>query len=161
MSIRWVAAAVTGMLMALSMPATAQRAAVQQDSAEAQLRAVLRAFYFNLAHHDWEAIAADVLSAKVTASRPAPASMQTATRDRARAERSSGSADEPVACSSSILAVVDETAIQLDGDWAGVSILRCGVASAGADEFRLIHFEKRWRFVYIDLFEEPMIVSSP
>ena len=57
-------------------------------------------------------------------------------------------------------AVVDEAAIQLDGDWAGVSIPRCGVASAGADEFRLIHFEKRWRFVYIDLFEEPMMVST-
>jgi len=160
MSIRWIAATVTGMLLALALPATAQRAAVQQDSAEAQLRAVLRAFYFNLAHHDWEAIAADVLSAKVVASRPAPARLQTATRDRARAERSSGSADEPVACSSSILAVVNEAAIQLDGDWAGVSIPRCGVASAGADEFRLIHFEKRWRFVYIDLFEQPMMVST-
>jgi hypothetical protein len=159
MSIRWIAAAVTGMLMALAMPATAQRAALQQDSAEAQLRGVLRAFYFNLAHHDWEAIAADVLSAKVTASRPAPASLQTATRDRARAERASGSAGEPVACSSST-SIVDEAAIQLDGDWAGVSIPRCGVASTGADEFRLIHYEKRWRFVYIDLFEEPMIVST-
>lgn len=159
MSIRWVTAAVTGMLMALAMPATAQRAAVQRDSAEAQLRGVLRAFYFNLVHHDWEAIAADVLSAKVTASRPAPASMQTATRDRARVARSSSSAGEPVACSSSTPAI-DEAAIQLDGDWAGVSIPRCGVASAGADEFRLIHFEKRWRFVYIDLFEEPMIVST-
>ena len=82
MSIRRIAAAVTGMLMALALPAAAQRAAVQQDSAEAQLRGVLRAFYFNLAHHDWEAIAADVLSAKVMASRPAPASIQTATRDR-------------------------------------------------------------------------------
>jgi hypothetical protein len=160
MSIRRIAAAVTGMLMALALPAASQRAAVQEESAEAQLRGVLRAFYFNLAHHDWEAIAADVLSAKVTASRPAPASIQTATRDRGRADRSSGSAGAPVASSSSTSAVVDEAAIQLDGDWAGVSIPRCGVASAGADEFRLIHFEKRWRFVYIDLFEEPMMVST-
>jgi hypothetical protein len=160
MSIRWIAATVTGMLLALALPAAAQRAAVQPDSAEAQLRGVLRAFYFNLAHHDWEAIAADVLSAKVMASRPAPVSIQAATGDRARAERSSGSTDEPVACSSSTSAVVDEAAIQLDRDWAGVSIPRCGVASAGADEFRLIHFEKRWRFVYIDLFEEPMMVST-
>ncbi len=28
------------------------------------------------------------------------------------------------------------------------------------DEFRLIHFEERWRFVYIDLFQQPVNVSS-
>jgi hypothetical protein len=161
MSIRRIAVAAAGMLAALALPASAQRATDQQASTEAQLRGVLRSFYFNLAHHDWEAIAADVLSAKVMASRPAPASIQTATGVRARTRRLRGPASEPVACSTSTSAVVDEAAIQLDGDWAGVSIPRCGVASDGADEFRLIHFEKRWRFVYIDLFEEPMIVSSP
>ncbi|HEV8454240.1 MAG TPA: hypothetical protein VGQ24_05090 [Gemmatimonadales bacterium] len=160
MSIRWIAVAAAGMLMAFAVPATAQRAVVQQDSAEAQLRGVLRAFYFNLAHHDWEAIAADVLSAKVVASRSAPSGIQTAPRDRARAPRSSGSANEPVACSSSTSAGVDEAAIHLDGEWAGVSIPRCGAAATGVDEFRLIHIEKRWRFVYIDLFEEPMIVPD-
>jgi hypothetical protein len=160
MSIRWIAVAAAGMLMAFAVPATAQRAVLQQDSPEAQLRGVLRAFYFNLAHHDWEAIAADVLSAKVMASRPAPASIQTAIRDRAPAKRSSGSADEPAACSSNTSALVGEAAIQLDGNWAGVSIPRCGVAATGADEFRLIHIERRWRFVYIDLFEERMIVPD-
>jgi hypothetical protein len=35
---------------------------------------------------------------------------------------------------------------------------RCTAALAGADEFRLIHFEERWRFVYIDLYEEPVSV---
>jgi len=144
-----------GLLAALARPAAAQ-----QDAADAQLRSVLRAFYFNLAHHDWEAIAADVLSAKVLASRPAPASLQMATRDRVRIRRSGSPAGEPVGCSSSSSAVVDGAAIHIDGDWAGVSIPRCGVASAGADEFRLIHFEKRWRFVYIDLFEEPRMVST-
>jgi hypothetical protein len=160
MSIRRIAVAAAVMLLTLALPATAQRTTDQQDSAEAQLRSVLRSFYFNLAHHDWEAIAADILSAKVMASRPAPASIQTVTRDRARPQRSAGSADGPVACSLSTSAVVDEATIQLDGDWAGVSIPRCGAGSAGADEFRLIQFEKRWRFVYIDLFEAPMIVST-
>jgi hypothetical protein len=160
MSIRRIAVAAAGMLMGLALPATAQRATVQQDSAEAQLRGVLRSFYFNLAHHDWEAIAADVLSAKVVASRPAPASLQMANRDRARTGRAGGPAGEPVACSSGSSAVVDGAAVHIDGDWAGASIPRCGVASAGADEFRLIHFEQRWRFVYIDLFEEPMMAST-
>ena len=160
MSIRRIAVAAAGMLLTLALPATAQRTTDQQDSAEAQLRGVLRAFYFDLAHHDWEAIAAHVLSAKVTASRPAPASIQTATRNRARPQHSSGSADERVACSSSTSAVVGQAAIQLEGDWAAASVPRCGAASVGADEFRLIQFERRWRFVYIDLFEEPMIVST-
>jgi hypothetical protein len=70
MTIRRIVVAAAGMLMTLAVPATAQRTAARQDSVEAQLRGVLRAFYFNLAHHDWEAIAADVLSAKVMASPP-------------------------------------------------------------------------------------------
>jgi hypothetical protein len=160
MSFRRIAVAAVGMLTVLALPGTAQRAAVQQDSAEIQLRGVLRAFYFNLTHQDWEAIAADVLSAKVVASRPAPASLQMATRDRARIRRSGGPAGEPVGCSSSSSAVVDGAVIHIQGDWAGVSIPRCGVVPAGSDEFRLIHFEKRWRFVYIDLFEEPRMVST-
>jgi hypothetical protein len=147
MSIHRAVATAAALLIASALPATAQRESVQQDSAEAQLRGVLRSFYFNLAHHDWEAIAADVLSAKVVASRPAPASLQTAT-------------PEPASCPSTTSADVARAAVQLDGDWAGVSIPRCGLASGGADEFRLIYFERRWRFVYIDLFEEPMIVST-
>jgi hypothetical protein len=161
MSIRGIAVATAGMLTVLALPATAQQTTNQQDSAEAQLRGLLRAFYFNLAHHDWEAIAADVLSAKVVASRSAPASLRMATRDRDRTGGSGGPANEPVACSTSTSAVVNEATIQLEGDWAEVSVPRCGVASGGVDEFRLIHFESRWRFVYIDLFEDPMIVSSP
>lgn len=40
--------AVGVLLMAWAMPATAQRAAIQPDSARAQIRVVLRAFYVNL-----------------------------------------------------------------------------------------------------------------
>jgi len=143
-----------GLLAALARPAAAQ-----QDAADAQLRSVLRAFYFNLAHHDWEAIAADVLSAKVLASRPAPASLRSATRDRAGTDPSPDSADAFMTCSSNTIAIVDKAAIQRDGDWAGVSIPRCGVAPAEVDEFRLIYFETRWRFVYIDLAEGSLIAS--
>ena len=50
-----VAAVAVVMLTAIALPMSAQH-----DSAHAELRTVLRAFYFNLAHHDWEAIAADV-----------------------------------------------------------------------------------------------------
>jgi len=51
--------------------------------------------------------------------------------------------------------MVDEAPIRLDGDWAEVSVPRCNGASAGADEFRMLYFEERWRFIYTDLFEAP------
>jgi hypothetical protein len=147
------AVVIGGLLAAILRPAAAQDAA-----AEAQLRSVLRAFYFNLAHHDWEAIAADVLSAKVLASRPLPESLRIAPRDRAGTDRSPGLTDEPRVCSSNTFAIVDRAAIQRDREWVGVSVPRCGVAATELDEFRLIYFEKRWRFVYIDLAEGSLLV---
>ena len=163
MSIRRTAVAVAGMLT-LALPAAAQRsaiqpAAVQPDSAHAQLRTVLRAFYFHRAHQDWEALAAYVLSPKLLERRNASGGFKTAPRDRARAG-GSRVAPEPVKCSSSTSAMVDQAAIQVDGDWAEVSVPRCGVASAGTDKFRLLYFEERWRFIYTDLFEEPVNVST-
>ena len=160
MSIRRAAIAVAGILSVLALPATAQRAAVQPDSGHAQLRTVLRAFYFHRAHQDWEALAAYVLSPKLLERRTAPGGLQTASRDRARAGGSSRAAAGPAACASSTSDMVDQASIQVDGDWAEVSVPRCGVAAAGADEFRLLYFEERWRFIYTDLFEEPTNVST-
>ena len=56
----------------MAAPAATAQQRSQVDSTKAQLRTTLRAFYFNLAHQDWEALAADILSAKIVASRPAP-----------------------------------------------------------------------------------------
>jgi len=55
---------------------------------------------------------------------------------------------------------VDQAIITLDGDWAEVTVPSCASPLAGADEFRLIRFEGRWRFVYIRLFESPVTVST-
>jgi hypothetical protein len=159
MSIRRTAVALAGMLAALALPAAAQGAVIQPDSAHAEIRTVLRAFYFHRAHQNWEALAAFVLSPKLLERRGAPGGIQTGSRDRTRGGGSSRAVAEPVECSSSTSAMVDQAAIQLDGDWAEVSVPRCGVASAGADEFRLLYFEERWRFIYTDLFEEPMNVN--
>jgi hypothetical protein len=158
MSIRQTAVAVAGLLMALALPAAAQRAAVQPDSAHAQIRTVLHAFYLNLESRNWEALAAYVLSPKLLERRGAPGDLQTAARDRARG--SSRGAAEPVTCSASTSPMVDQATIQLDGDWAEVSVPRCSGASAGTDEFRLLYFEERWRFIYTDLFEAPTNVST-
>jgi hypothetical protein len=139
-------------LSAWTVSATAQQSPILPDSARAQIHTRLRAFYFNLAHQDWEALTSDILAAKVVAHRPAPEAL-------VLAASAASLADEPAACSSNE-ALVDQAAITLDGDWAEVSVPRCAAALAGADEFRLIHFEERWRFVFIDLYEEPVNIST-
>jgi hypothetical protein len=142
--------ALVAVMVASTATAAAQQSSVQPDSARAQIHTTLRAFYFNLAHRDLEALTADVLAAKVVAHRPAPEAILTA----------SSVPGDPVACSSEATALVDQATITLDGDWAELSVPRCTPTSAGADEFRLIRFEDRWRFVYIHLFEAPVNVST-
>ncbi|MBA3260188.1 MAG: hypothetical protein H0T68_12085 [Gemmatimonadales bacterium] len=137
-------------LVAAPAAASAQQAPATIDTAG--IHRTLRAFYFNLAHEDWEAIAADVLSAKVVAHRPVPEALVAAAASPGR-----GPAE---ACASDARAGVDAAVMRLDGDWVGVSVPRCNTVTPGADEFRLIHFQERWRFVYIGLFEELAKVTA-
>jgi hypothetical protein len=136
-------------LLASSATVTAQQPPTQPDSARLQIRTTLRAFYFNLAHHDWEAVTADILPAKVVAHRPAPESLVAAAGLPASTK-----------CPAGGTALVDQAIIRLDGDWAEVTVPRCTSALAGADEFRLIHFEARWQVVHIDLFQESVNFSA-
>jgi hypothetical protein len=134
-------------------PAAAQHPTVPMDSARAELRTTLRAFYFNLAHRDWEALAAQVLSAKVMASHPVPERLLTLAAHVAPA-------DPSAECSSAANARVDHATIGLDGDWAGALVPHCPPApTARADEFRLVRFERRWRIIYIDLSQDPGAVQ--
>jgi hypothetical protein len=135
------------LVLSLAAPvfAAAQTSPAELDSTRARIHTTLRAFYFNLAHQDWEALTADVLPAKVVAHRPAPEALVAAA---AMPERDPA----PSACSTTG-AAVEQAAITLEGDWAEVSVPRCAPAPAGSDEFRLIRFEQRWRFVYIDLYQ--------
>lgn len=110
----------------------------------AGIHTALRAFYFSLSHRDWEAIAGQVLSAKVVAHRPPPDAMVAA---EAAAGRAAG-----LACG--------ESRITRDGSWAEVSVVRCGGTARGVDEFRLIRFQRRWRIVYIDLSRESVSVAA-
>lgn len=143
MSIGRMALALAAMWSALAIPAAAQHPTVQMDSANAQLRATLRAFYFNLAHRDWEALAAEILSAKIMASHPVPESLLAVAGHAAPAER-------PDDCSTEAAARVAQAMIALDGDWAEALVPHCPRA-ARADEFRLVRLEQRWRIIYIDL----------
>jgi hypothetical protein len=141
------------LLMALARPTTAQSAAVQSDSAGAQIRAVLRAFYLHLHNQNWEALSAYVLSPKLLERRGAPGDLQMVARDRGRSRSSSHSSARPGACAQTLPPMIDEADIRLDGDWAEVSVPRCSGPSPGTDEFRMLYFEGRWRFIYTDLFE--------
>jgi hypothetical protein len=143
------------LLMAVAPPATAQESTIAPDSARAQIRAVLRAFYHNLSNQNWDALAAYVLSPKLLERRGAPGDLQMVTRDRTRSRGSPPALAAPRACPSSVSPMIDEAAIRLDGDWAEVSVPRCSGPSPGVDEFGMLYFEQRWRFIYTDLFQNP------
>jgi hypothetical protein len=147
MWIRRTATLLAAMLTAATIPLAAQHPTAQLDSARAQIHTTLRSFYFNLAHRDWEALAADILSAKVMASHPTPESLLTI-------ERHPVPPDGVRDCSSDAGLRIEQATITRDGDWAEVSVPHCP-RSVAADEFRLVRFERRWRIIYIDLGPEP------
>jgi len=155
MPIRPAVVALVGALLTSALPAGAQQPLPPADSTEAHLRTTLRAFYFSLAHQDWEALSADILPAKVVAHRPVPAALALAARLHARPAGSFGSAsaaDDPPACASNAPALVDQAMIILDGDWAEVMVPHCVKPPNETDEFRFVRFEGRWWIVYINLF---------
>jgi hypothetical protein len=139
--------ALVGALIGSPVPAAAQQSAHQADSAHTQIRTTLRSFYFNLAHRDWEALAADILSAKVMASHPIPVSLLSPKDHATRADRTED-------CRSESAARVEHASITLDGYWARAAVPACP-RTGPADEFRLVRFEQRWRIIHIHLRQEP------
>jgi hypothetical protein len=148
------------LLMAAPPPATAQSTAIAPDSARAQIRSVLRAFYLNLANKNWDALAAYVLSPKLLERRGAPGDRQMVARDRRRGRGSPAAGASPRACPSSASPMIDDAVIRLDGDWADVSVSRCSGPSPGVDQFGMLYFEQRWRFIYTDLLPGPLAPES-
>lgn len=160
MLFRGVGVAIVISLMGSNAGVQAQFAPGPAESAQTQIQSTLRAFYYNLAHRDWEALTATILAAKVVAHRPAPEALVMAARDRLGHSTAPASpAAPPVNCASTA-ALLDQAAITLDGDWAEVTVPRCTAGLAGFDEFRMINFEQRWRIVYIELFPDPINVSA-
>ncbi|HKT59647.1 MAG TPA: hypothetical protein VJQ46_06325 [Gemmatimonadales bacterium] len=145
---------------ALIHPAVAQQATQAPDSARTEIRAVLRAFYLNLESRNWDALAAYVLSPKLLERRGAPGDLQMVARDRSRSRGWSHAAAGPVTCPSSTSSGIEAAAIRVDGDWADVSVPRCSGTASGVDELGLLYFERRWRFIYTDLFEGPATTET-
>ena len=75
--------------------AAAQEVVIPPDSAQSEIRAVLRAFYLHLEHKDWEALSPYVLSPKLLERRGSPGDLQMVTRDRARGRGSSHAVASP------------------------------------------------------------------
>lgn len=148
------------LLIALAQPVAAQRSAVAPDSTQAQIRGVIRAFYLHLQNQNWEALSAYVLSPKLLERRGAPENLELVTKGRTRTRGSSHSAPAPPTCGSNSSPMIEEAAILVDGDWAEVSVPRCSGTSPGVDQFRMLHFEERWRFIYTDLFQGPETLDT-
>lgn len=153
-------AVVAGALMALARPAAGQHALSDPDSADAGVRAVLRAYYTNYENRNWDALAAYVLSPKLLERRGVPGDQQMVNRDRTRGRASASAAAAPKTCPSSNSPMVSDAVIHIDGDWAEASVPRCQDSFAGVDEFRLLYFEQRWRFIYTDMFESAPVSAT-
>lgn len=148
------------LLPAIAAPALAQEAAPSPDTARAEIRGVLRTFYRNYQQKNWDALAAYVLSPKLLERRGAPGDSQVVARDRTRDRASLPRARPPEACPASESPMIEDAVITLDGDWAEVSVPRCEGSAPGVDEFGMLWFEARWRFIYTDLFEGAAIPET-
>jgi hypothetical protein len=147
-----------GLLLALGACVAAAQSpaaggAPQDDSARTEIRGVLRAFYYHLEQKNWDALSAYVLSPKLLERRGAPGHDRMVTRDRTRTRAQAHVDSASAPCTTKSPPAVDRADIVLDGDWAEVSVPRCSREVAGVDEFRLLYFEQRWRFIYTDLFD--------
>jgi hypothetical protein len=138
---------------------TAQQPLARSEPAELRIRTALRAFYFSLAHHDWEALTAGILPAKVVAHHPAPPAIMAASLPDER----------PVNCAAAIAERVEAAEITIDAGWATVVVARCGAEDIGSgqvgandvgvDEFRFVEFDGRWWIVHIELSHDPGTVQ--
>jgi hypothetical protein len=146
---------ILSLLLMAAPPAAAQRTTIAPDSGRVQIRQVLRAFYLNLANQNWDALASYVLSPKLLERRGAPGDLQMVARDRTRSRVAPATVAAPRGCPLSASLMIEEAVIRIEGDWADVSVLRCSGPSPGVDQFGMLYFEQRWRFIYTDLFQGP------
>jgi hypothetical protein len=137
----------------------AQQPLTRSEPAELRIRTALRAFYFSLAHHDWETLTAGILPAKVVAHHPTPLAILAAPQPHER----------PANCSPAIVERVEDAEITIDAGWAAASVAACGggdigsgevgATDVGVDEFRFIEFDGRWWIVHIELSHDPGTVQ--
>ena len=127
----------TAWVVSTGTAATQQPAASPDSASRVQIRDALRAFYFSRAHGDYNTLLVGMLGSKVDANRKAPFEAIVASDSVAHVAPASCLPSPPI----------DRAIIELRGNWAHISVPRCGVADSTADLFRMIRLEERWRFV--------------
>lgn len=138
--------ALVAALVAFSETGAAQQSPTSPDSASrVEIRIALREFYYNRAHGNSNALLIDMLGSKVDANRNAPFEAIVASDTFPANPHISCLPDAPI----------DRAIIDLKGNWAHVSVPRCGAAESAADQFRMIRLEERWRFVDFHLIDPP------
>ena len=123
------------LLMALARPAAAQGAAIQPDSAHAQIRAVLRGSHLHLAESELGgALGLCPIAEAYRTSRCSEDLQMVRQGPAACGPGSSPVGAAPMPCPSSTSPKVDEAGIRLDGGLGGeASVPRCSGTSWGAD----------------------------
>jgi hypothetical protein len=142
---------VLAFLAGLTTTAFGQQTPGISDLERTEIHSILRRFYFNLAHRDWEALTSDILAAKVLAHRPVPTRLLMglgSDSSRAPVERPTCRRDLPA---------VEQAVLARSEDWIEVVVPRCPAGLEGGDRFRLVRFENRWRFVHIRLAQQPSL----
>ena len=137
--------ALVAAMMACAGTGAAQQASAPPDSvSRVEIRTALRAFYYNRTHGNSNALLVDMLGSKVDANRIAPFEAVVASDTSPMDPHISCMADAPI----------DSAVIVLKGNWAHVSVPRCGATESTADQFRMIRMDERWRFVDFRLVEK-------
>jgi hypothetical protein len=143
-----ISCAIVAAMIASTGSAAAQQSPASTDSASrVEIRNVLRAFYFNRAHGNTNSLLVDMLGSKIDANRNAPFEAIVAS--------DTVPIDSTISCPATTAAPVDSAIIVLKGNWAHVSVPRCGTTESAADQFRMIRLEERWRFVDFRVVESP------
>ncbi len=93
------------LLLTLSRAAVGQESAISPDTARAQIRSVLRAYYMHFENRNWDALSPYVLSPKLLERRGAPGQVETVARDRTRGRGASHPASAPRTCPGKALGI--------------------------------------------------------
>jgi hypothetical protein len=146
--------AIAFLVLGSSRMLAAQDGPAFRNEGIAEIGGRLRSFYFNLASNNWDALTADILAAKVVAHRPPPEMLLL----RAATPAGAGASLVERPCSGDLSVSVHQAVIAVEGDWAEARVPHCGPVPR-YDEFRLIRFAGRWRFVSIHLSQHSLSVT--
>jgi hypothetical protein len=150
--LKLIAVAIAAVLLLTRLQTlNAQDAQTRSTPSAEEVRVVLRAFYFALAHREWEALMRHTLPAKVTTRWIMPDSLLTARANGPGPSRAGhGSGAEP-ACHADDAQRIAFAAVRLGPEWASARVPACADGSGPSDEFRFLRVQGAWRIVYIAL----------